>query len=155
MLCKWSGRRDCPSQTLLCLLTTYGAHRLIADRHTLVCLSLVVEHASPCSNRRPKNNIKKHHLKRWRFFILVGATRFEHATSWSQTKRSTRLSYTPSTKAIFTLYFLFCKHYFLRGDFFFLSSESSIIRPSSPRLFLGLIKPCARKLYTPSLATIK
>ena len=26
---------------------------------------------------------------------LVGVTRFEHATTWSQTRSSTRLSYTP------------------------------------------------------------
>ena len=29
-------------------------------------------------------------------FVLIGATRFELATSWSQTRRSTKLSYTPS-----------------------------------------------------------
>ena len=87
--------------------------------------------------------------------LMVGATRFEHATSWSQTKRSTRLSYTPSTETIFTPYFLICKHYFLCGDFLCFSLFSSIIRPSSPRIFLGVIKPCARKLYTPSFATIK
>ena len=127
------------------------------DRHTPVWLALT--HRTrffACSNPFTSFLKTEKAVINTAFSVLmVGATRFEHATSWSQTKRSTRLSYTPSTKAIFTLYFLFCKHYFLRGDFFFLSSESSIIRPSSPRLFLGLIKPCARKLYTPSLATIK
>ena len=29
---------------------------------------------------------------------MVGATRFEHATSWSQTKRSTKLNYAPIRK---------------------------------------------------------
>ena len=29
---------------------------------------------------------------------MVGAERFELSTSWSQTRRSTRLSYTPKTK---------------------------------------------------------
>ena len=44
--------------------------------------------------------------------LMVGATRFEHATSWSQTKRSTRLSYAPSTKTIFTLYFFILQVFF-------------------------------------------
>ena len=39
------------------------------------------------------------------FLFVVGATRFEHATSWSQTKRSTRLSYAPSTDLVITTYF--------------------------------------------------
>ena len=55
---------------------------------------------------------KSHHLW-WLFVFVVGATRFEHATSWSQTKRSTRLSYAPLTNVIFTPYFLFCKHFFI------------------------------------------
>ena len=39
--------------------------------------------------------------------FVVGATRFEHATSWSQTKRSTRLSYTPNNVYIYTILFYF------------------------------------------------
>ena len=31
---------------------------------------------------------------------MVGATRFEHATSWTQTRRSTKLSYAPKREAI-------------------------------------------------------
>ena len=73
----WSGRRDCPSQTLSCLLTTYGAHRLIADRHTPVCLLLVAEHASPCSNRRPKTNKKVPPEKVALFYLVVYMARFK------------------------------------------------------------------------------
>ena len=69
--------------------------------------------------------------------LVVGATRFEHATSWSQTKRSTRLSYAPSTDLVITTYFSI-----LQALFYFF-------------LIFGKIKPELRKLKISFLVTIK
>lgn len=69
--------------------------------------------------------------------MVVGATRFEHATSWSQTKRSTRLSYAPSTDLVITTYFSI-----LQALFYFF-------------LIFGKIKPELRKLKISFLVTIK
>ncbi len=71
------------------------------------------------------------------FLFVVGATRFEHATSWSQTKRSTRLSYAPSTDLVITTYFSI-----LQALFYFF-------------LIFGKIKPELRKLKISFLVTIK
>ena len=46
-----------------------------------------------CENQ--KKNRKSIYSKDLRFFLVIGATGFEPATSWSQTKRSTELSYAP------------------------------------------------------------
>ena len=69
--------------------------------------------------------------------LVVGATRFEHATSWSQTKRSTRLSYAPSTDLVITTYFSILQAFF----YYF--------------LIFGKIKPELRKLKISFLVTIK
>ena len=42
---------------------------------------------------------------------MVGATGFEPATSWSQTRRSTRLSYTPNSREQRTPYWTNCQRY--------------------------------------------
>ena len=93
-----------------------------ADRHTYVCRQLLTKHAPS-------------RVRNWLF--VVGATRFEHATSWSQTKRSTRLSYAPSTDLVITTYFSI-----LQALFYFF-------------LIFGKIKPELRKLKISFLVTIK
>lgn len=50
---------------------------------------------------------------RYFYLSLVGAKGFEPSTSWSQTKHSTRLSYTPKTWAIITAFFLIANFSFI------------------------------------------
>lgn len=57
----------------------------------------------PILSHRPKQKIKTVHMDGLNF--LVGAKGFEPSTPWSQTKYSTRLSYTPKTLVIIYRFF--------------------------------------------------
>ena len=83
-----------------------------------------------CSNLIARNlQTQKSHQKWWLFVFVVGATRFEHATSWSQTKRSTRLSYTPLTDLLYTPYFLALQTFFYNITNFFIHPHKNIYLP--------------------------
>ena len=55
------------------------------------------------------------------YLSLVGAKGFEPSTSWSQTKHSTRLSYTPKTSVIITRFFSIANIILCLFDFMFFS----------------------------------
>src|SRR3989475_12058626 len=69
--------------------------------HVLLPSGLIV--SSPdqgrAFERKPGDQIRRSGLRRGQarhaFWSMVGVTGFEPATSWSQTTRSTKLSYTP------------------------------------------------------------
>ena len=89
----WSKWLDCPRHCLRNARSTALIGK--ADRHTLVCLSFVVK---PASRRfEPTANAvqQKKSCHKGRFFLLVGLTGLEPATSSTRTKRSTRLNYNP------------------------------------------------------------
>ena len=120
----WSGRRDWLDFLLKNLRRCVGFIR----RYSRLAMPPCQTRFLACSNPIARNlQTQKSHPIWWLFVFVVGATRFEHATSWSQTKRSTRLSYTPSTECyIYTIFSLLqVFFYFLEGlssfSFFFFS----------------------------------
>ena len=58
-----------------------------------------------------KNN-KKADTKECRLYILVEATGFEPTTSWSRTKRATKLRYASIAVYIISKETLFCKRFY-------------------------------------------
>ena len=61
------------------------------------------------------------------FLFLVGVTRFELATSWSRTKRTTKLCHTPNfVLEYYIMSFWFCQSYFGKMFFHFLARADAL-----------------------------